>query len=300
MKTLKVQQPVTEPFDADVDVDLYTDEQADGALKDVGVVDDEGPRSLTRTTLIKPPKDMKLLNEMMSLPSPSTSLPTGEHSCISMLNCALTKTSAGEADIPRSSSVNIRPSKESTLDGGEQPQVHSLQLEELAHGKKEADGKSCALRWSCHPVVPLGVTVDSVSGSDLVSIQSKSLRVSDVTATQNGSSTVMSTLVRSDEPKPKVPKAITYHECCNLAQLDPRYLCHSCCVFHSVSCRELEYCQEAHHMLKRLGVCECGKVCARKPLVLCRYCGKEYCSDCWYRTPVECTCGQTFDQSSSV
>ncbi|XP_029010112.1 spermatogenesis associated 2-like [Betta splendens] len=331
IKTLKVQQPVTEPLDADVDVDLYTDVLANGGQKEIGGVDDEGPRSLIWASPLGSPKAVKMhSNEIMSLPSTSASPPTGEHSCISMLNCQLTKTSPVESNIHRSSSVNKRQSKqtcnESKLDGGDQPQLHSLQLEEVELGMKKAeanqlcsclqnssyptmkhcakckltDSKSCAVLGSCHVERRPDVAVDSMAGSGSVSAQNESLRVSDRSAAQivPSGSTVMSSLVRSDCPKPK-PKAITYHECCNLAQLDPRLLCHSCCVFHSESCKEREYCK-SHHMVKELGVCECGRLCSRKPLVLCRYCGSEYCRDCWYRTPLECTCGQTFDQSSSV
>lgn len=92
------------------------------------------------------------------------------------------------------------------------------------------------------------------------------------------------------------PKPIPYHHCCDLAQLDPRVLCLTCGVFHSGSCREKDFCRK-NHKFKPLGVCLCGKTCKRQPLVLCRYCGREYCRLCWYRNPLTCTCGQTFDQS---
>lgn len=92
---------------------------------------------------------------------------------------------------------------------------------------------------------------------------------------------------------------ITYHNCCDLAKLDPQVLCRSCNIFHSSSCREGNFCQTNHDSCQ-LGMCSCGKRCSRNPLVLCRYCGREYCNNCWYRHPVECICGQTFDQSSSV
>lgn len=93
---------------------------------------------------------------------------------------------------------------------------------------------------------------------------------------------------------------ITYHDCCDLAHPDPQLLCRDCWVFHTGTCRGLEFCQISHQ-LKPLQQCsDCRGPCLRNPLVLCRYCGSEYCSECWYRRPVECTCGQTFDQSSSV
>ena len=92
---------------------------------------------------------------------------------------------------------------------------------------------------------------------------------------------------------------ISFHECCNLSKLDPQVLCRSCRVFHSGSCREGKLCKTSHD-ISVLGTCSCGKVCSRKPLVLCRYCGNEYCNNCWYRNPVTCSCGQTFDQSTPV
>ncbi|KAM4573172.1 spermatogenesis associated 2-like isoform 2-T2 [Odontesthes bonariensis] len=92
---------------------------------------------------------------------------------------------------------------------------------------------------------------------------------------------------------------ISFHECCNPSKLDPQLLCRSCRVFHSGSCREGKLCKTSHD-ISVLGKCSCGKVCSRKPLVLCRYCGNEYCSICWYRNPVTCSCGQTFDQSTPV
>lgn len=92
------------------------------------------------------------------------------------------------------------------------------------------------------------------------------------------------------------PKPMAYHHCCDPAQLDPQVLCLTCEVFHSASCRQKDLCQ-TNHQFKTLGVCSCGSACTRKPLVLCRYCGKEYCRHCWYRNPLACTCGQTFDQS---
>lgn len=93
------------------------------------------------------------------------------------------------------------------------------------------------------------------------------------------------------------PKPMPFHQCCDLAQLDPQVLCLTCGVFHAAACREKDLCQKTHKC-KPLGVCcSCGSTCTRKPLVLCRYCGSEYCRNCWYRNPLACTCGQTFDQS---
>lgn len=103
----------------------------------------------------------------------------------------------------------------------------------------------------------------------------------------------------SEETTPVTPP-ISYHDCCDLTKLDPRVLCHSCRVFHTKPCRESKSCRSEHDS-SLLGRCRlCDAWCSRKPLVLCRYCGSEYCNACWYRNPVSCSCGQTFDPSSSV
>uniref|UniRef100_A0A8D2ZDZ0 Spermatogenesis-associated protein 2 PUB-like domain-containing protein n=1 Tax=Scophthalmus maximus TaxID=52904 RepID=A0A8D2ZDZ0_SCOMX len=172
-------------------------------------------------------------------------------------------------------------------------------------------GFTCASLQNCllvHSVVTFYDLTEGGSESGVVSLQSeKSLRASDANASPTlaagCSSAAMSSLVLRDDndPGPTIPSLhpFTYHDCCDLARLDPRVLCRSCGVFHSSSCRDADYCH-VHHTVRPLGVCVCGKACARKPLVLCRYCGNEYCRDCWYRNPVVCVCGQAFDQSSSV
>uniref|UniRef100_A0A8C5A2Z1 Spermatogenesis-associated protein 2 PUB-like domain-containing protein n=1 Tax=Gadus morhua TaxID=8049 RepID=A0A8C5A2Z1_GADMO len=95
----------------------------------------------------------------------------------------------------------------------------------------------------------------------------------------------------------KTPQPITFHSCCDQT-LEPQYVCFTCKVFHSDSCREWLSCEQGHKT-KPLQVCPCGMACPRKPIVLCRYCGTEYCTNCWYRNPVQCTCGETFDNRSS-
>lgn len=324
MKTLKSNQSVMEQIDTELDEDLYTDKQDIRGQREAVVIDDEGPRSLTWVTQSSAsPQALKALNnEVTSLP-PSVSLTTREHTCISTLNCQLTKTSPAESDTPRSSSANKRQGRrhceESTFDKAD-PSLQSLSKREAEANQlcscpqsphlfpnhcvqcETFNNFSGALLSHCimedHNVPTSDGTNEALNGSGSELQQSE--RVNHVSAEQN-SSGVMSSLPLCDGPKSIMPSCqpIVYHECCNLAQLDPRVLCVSCCVFHSGSCRERDYCQ-IHHTVKKLGVCECGKVCSRKPLVLCRYCGNEYCSDCWYRSPLVCKCGQAFDQSSSV
>uniref|UniRef100_A0A1A8PLN4 Spermatogenesis associated 2-like n=1 Tax=Nothobranchius rachovii TaxID=451742 RepID=A0A1A8PLN4_9TELE len=123
----------------------------------------------------------------------------------------------------------------------------------------------------------------------------------DATNSPTSSSVALpSSAVCDDAKSPSLSvEPIRYHSCCDLAKPDPRVLCRSCNVFHSRSCAEGKSCQK-NHTVSELGMCTCGLFCARNPLVLCRYCGKEYCTQCWFRNPVSCHCGQTFDQSSSV
>lgn len=136
-----------------------------------------------------------------------------------------------------------------------------------------------------------------------VSPKAGSLRVIGINTSQThtGCSVAMSSLVLCDDPKSMTssPRPFTYHDCCDLTRLDPQVLCLTCNVFHSGTCRKIDWCQSDHN-IRPLGVCSCGRACSRDPLILCRYCGTEYCKDCWYRDPLVCTCGQNFDQSSSV
>lgn len=90
---------------------------------------------------------------------------------------------------------------------------------------------------------------------------------------------------------------IPFHECCDTTKPEPQLVCKSCRVFHISSCGNVEFCQ-VNHVICKLGVC--SKRCKDPPYILCRYCGAEYCKRCWYLRPLECHCGQTFDQSSSV
>ncbi|XP_029953028.1 spermatogenesis associated 2-like isoform X2 [Salarias fasciatus] len=97
-----------------------------------------------------------------------------------------------------------------------------------------------------------------------------------------------------------IVQPISFHGCCDVKRPDPQLLCFDCRTFHLDSCRDGKLCLTAHDA-RVLGMCgECGQACSRAPPVICRYCGKEYCRDCWYRNPITCKCGQTFDQSTSV
>ncbi|XP_045892829.1 spermatogenesis associated 2-like isoform X2 [Micropterus dolomieu] len=335
-KTLEVSQPLPEPF-GEVEVDLYTDDQVNGRQRQV-VNDDESPRSLTwvtQSTASLPAKTLS--NGVTSLSSSCTSLSPREDVCVSTFKCRLTKTSPLKSDTTRSSSASMRqdrrPCEESRFDKADS-QSRSLQV--VAKGLCEGEAEdyhycsclqsphpsqnlciqcntlhniTCALLQQCcresHPVVYPDNTTEEMEELRAVSPPGGSPSASGMSAspTLSSSSAAMSSLALYDNSNTKSVISslhpITYHDCCNLAELDPQAVCLSCGVFHSGSCRGLEFCQ-IYHEIKTLGVCSCGTACHRKPLVLCRYCGNEYCRYCWYKSPVVCTCGQTFDQSSSV
>ncbi|XP_068578920.1 spermatogenesis associated 2-like [Cebidichthys violaceus] len=323
-KTLGPNQPLMEPYDGDAEVDLYTDEHINGGQREAALHDDESPHSLTwvNQSGALPPAAKAHSNRVPSLSSSSTR----EQVCVSKLDCHLTKSSPPESDPGRSFSAGRRPRGEAWFDKADS-QWHSLQVEATGLCKSDlcscdhtshlclgrcmecniTHHVSCALLQRCYAenhcmMFPASPT-DEAREFGALSPQGGSLRLSDasVSPTPSSGSAAMSSLALCDDPKSMMPPRhpIAYHDCCDLAQPDPRALCLSCGVFHTGSCRDIDFCQR-HHDIKPLGVCSCGRECSRNPLVLCRYCGNEYCRECWYRNPVACLCGQTFDQSSAV
>lgn len=317
-KKLQINQP---PFGSEQEVDLYTDEQVNGGLREAALGDD-GPRSLAwvgPNAPLQPPSAAKShSNGVTFMSSLSAALPVKEHVHTSTLNYHITKSSALQSDPARgSASVKLakHPCEESNLES------HSLQAEPMGPPQRPAEDRrfcSClqatggCVVQSCNQCNVLHDASCSVLGrceklghhleyADLA--ERAELRAESPTLPSLSSSgaAAMSSLVLHDDPRTMAQHAppISYHECCDLAQPNPQVLCDSCRVFHAASCTESDRCQ-AHHVTKLLGVCSCGRKCARGPLVLCRYCGQEFCRDCWYRSPLTCTCGQTFDQSSSV
>ncbi|XP_034541704.1 spermatogenesis-associated protein 2-like protein [Notolabrus celidotus] len=322
-KMLKVEQQLMEHADGEVDVDLYTDVQENGHQRRAVVTDDESPRSLSWMTPndASPPSVKAQSNGLTSLPSSSTSLSTREHTCVSTLNCQLSKTAVPESHTARSSSSSARQRRRLAADS----QSHSLQAEvcrseaaadhtcsclqsthvciQLCKDCNSLHDMSCALLDHCkgddHHVISPDNPSEEVRRSRAVGQHDGSFRVRTSPNLSSSSSAAMSSLALRDEPN-TVTAPISYHDCCDLSQPDPQVLCHSCSVFHAGSCKGISYCQSEQHLLKELGMCPCGREASREPLVLCRYCGNQYCRDCWYRSPFECTCGEKFDQSTSV
>lgn len=312
-----------EPFDGEADMDLYTDELINGRQREAVVNDDDSRRP------VDAPRWLTQKNAPAAV-KPHRNGVT-QQLCISTLHCQVPKMAPLEPESTRSSSASRgqgRPPYEES--GFDQADAQSVSLQFGAMGLSKSVSETSRL-CSClqssplcpnhctecntlhHVACDLHCKMNNHSivrsymmseESEAAEAQSECLDAGDMGAISltSSSGAAMASLVPHDDPEslhPSVPP-ITYHDCCNLAKLDPQLLCRTCNVFHSRSCRDADRCQSQQHEVQKLGVCRCGKTCPRNPLVLCRYCGKEYCRDCWYRNPVACTCGQTFDQSSPV
>lgn len=264
-RSLEEEQPL------DGDVDLYGDEQVNGGgQQQMVAADDDGPHSVmwtTQSSAASPPAAKTHTNGVTSSPlDPSTSRRQSRRPC------GESRSQLGEAE-------NL---------------CSCLQSNHLCL-------KHCAECNALHDITCVYLEVCTMSGHNVTFSIADEVKESRAASPQRISPTAMSSLTLHDDPKPTSPalQPISFHDCCDLTKLNPEVLCRSCSVFHSSSCKEKDFCQTSHDV-QPLGVCSCGRYCSRKPLVLCRYCGNEYCNPCWYRNPVTCSCGQTFDQSSSV
>ncbi|XP_023151571.1 spermatogenesis associated 2-like [Amphiprion ocellaris] len=271
---IETTQRSLEPFD--VEEDLYRDEQANGdGMQQTVAADDAGPHSVTWTT-------------QSSAVSPPAAKTNG-----------VTTSDPSEPDASWSPGRRFDrrfDASDSLL--GEAPEANHLcsclQSYDLCL-------RRCIECNALHNVFCASLDVCKRRGHEVKVIDDEA-KEPKAASPQRASPAAMSSLtLRDDDLKPTSPtlQPIGFHECCDLAKLDPQVFCRSCSIFHADSCRERDFCQNKHDV-RTLGVCSCGKHCSRKPLVLCRYCGKEYCNPCWYRTPLSCSCGQTFDQSSAV
>ncbi|XP_017274356.1 spermatogenesis associated 2-like isoform X2 [Kryptolebias marmoratus] len=302
-KKLDVSELQMELFDHE-DVDLYRDEQLNGEQKEGLISDDDNPSSLIRAV-------------HSNTSSPAGQIRSNGSSYMSSPLESDTNSSAKRSRSRRSPG-NLKYDK---LDS-QQTQVSGL-------GRGEPDvNHLCSCINGLHPVLKHCFDCDTLHEVTCTILGDCTMKGHKVqfadnlpekmreahetsppsgifreSATNNPTSinAAMSSSDVGDDTKPANLHPISYHACCDLrvAKQDPRILCHKCLVFHSHLCVEGKLCRVSHE-ISELGMCSCGKVCARKPLVLCRYCGREYCSACWYRQPVTCICGQTFDQESSV
>lgn len=317
-RILAVDQQLMEHAGGEGDVDLYTDVQENGHERRTAVSEDESPQSLSWVSQkdASPPAVRAQSNGITSLPFSPAPLSPRESVCVSTLNCQVTNMSGIEPHITRSSSSSVKQRRRQT----EESHAHSLQAEDC-RSEAAAEYQCSCLQAphvcythckdcdSLHDITCAFLTPCKIDNHRVVSDNrmremknwggvpqhDESFRVSS-SPSLSSSSAAMSSLALQDV----VSAPISYHDCCDLTQLDPQVLCLSCSVFHTRACKGITYCQSVGHEMKQLGLCTCGSEASRNPLVLCRFCGKEYCRDCWYRDPFKCTCGEKFDQSSSV
>ncbi|XP_056138117.1 spermatogenesis associated 2-like [Lampris incognitus] len=335
-KMLAVNQPMKDHLEVsgiDGDLDLYTAEEGNSRQKEMGGDDGESPQSLSWVT-----NSSNLLPAVVThsngVPSCSSSFtsPSRDPVCVSTLNYQLAKVSplglVTIKDFSATSNQAGDPYEEPTNPGFDRDDfdLHSLSAQALSKMKPSevkhicscvesnnpylkqcGNCDTCYSHQDCQKMSRCGEvrnkTAEEVKQIGAVSSQRPSLNEGDVSGSpthMRGNMALPSFVLREcQDSVSQTPEPIPYHVCCDPAHLDPQFTCLTCRVFHSGCCKEIKCCQK-FHSIQPLGVCQCGRVCTRKPLVLCRYCGKEYCNLCWYRNPVECACGQTFDQSSSV
>lgn len=304
-ENVKKQLDVSEsPMELIDEADLYRDEPVNGEQKEWIIDNEENPHSLIRAIQSNP------------------SSPAGQTRSIG----ANYMPSSPESDTSRSSSFNKSKGKRSSEELKYKLDSQQIQASGIGKGESEINHLcSCpnGLDHPCHCfdcnsfLDPTCAFLDECTMKDHkgqfadnlpekmkeareLSLPSPIFRESGTkNVTSTNAATSSSDVCDAAESAPLQP--ISYHSCCDLKMVnpDPRIFCPKCLVFHAHWCKEGKLCQESHEAT-RLGLCSCGKYCARKPLVLCRYCGREYCRKCWFRQPIMCICGQTFDQESSV
>ncbi|KAM4734261.1 spermatogenesis associated 2-like isoform 1-T2 [Anableps anableps] len=260
-KQLSIQMPAAGMELPDGEVDLYREEQVNGRQED------EDPPSSVSTA---PPGGQRRRNGPTSVLEP---------------DAAARSRRFGQMEVDKGRSEDLCKCLHSPL-----RLQHCLDCNVL-------HDITCVYLADCnakhhHQVEPAGSSLETRQEMEEEPPRSRNLRenISEVLSV----AAVSSSSARSESPG---TQPISYH--CETAKVDPQLLCHTCNTFHSSSCVEGRLCRSSHET-KRLGSCSCGKFCSRKPLVLCHYCGNEFCRECWYKNPLACVCGHTFDLSTSV
>ncbi|XP_038149944.1 spermatogenesis associated 2-like [Cyprinodon tularosa] len=262
----------------DVEVDMYRDEQINGGQEDF-MSDDEDPPTSTRDYQdnLTPPGAHRPRNGPIS--PGSRSKPSYEDPRFDHLG-------SKEMGVPGRDRVKTDVGSLCDCVGDRPLRLHRCFDCNAFHDI------TCLLLAECRVQ---GHRIQTVEESADDPTQSRHLKVPDgLSSGVPAVSTIGHHSAASESPK---VEPISYH--CDSAKVDPRLLCHTCKVFHGSQCVQGKLCRTSHNTIP-LGTCSCGKFCNRKPLVLCHYCGNEYCSQCWYKNPVTCSCGQTFDLSTSV
>ncbi|KAG5273907.1 hypothetical protein AALO_G00156960 [Alosa alosa] len=92
-------------------------------------------------------------------------------------------------------------------------------------------------------------------------------------------------------------KSMPFHQCCTSTWTHPQFACLNCQIFHSASCLDGASCKRKTHSVRELrDVCE---LCSLATEFLCRHCCAQFCKECWYKSPLQCLCGNPFDYPGS-
>ncbi|XP_010882408.1 uncharacterized protein spata2l [Esox lucius] len=280
---------------AEGDLDLYTADQFNGD-KDVGLV--RGP--------LGSPAGVAGMNTSRSITRDCNVLSSHrENVCVSTLNCQLTRTTSL---VPtRNTQINTK------RDGTNEDLAKSEGVDSFSRSEQTSvscsplsSGGSC-IKNSLGSCVERSSRLDNMSSHLMEmcdskwSVPTERSRASSllrnpgeggVSPTHRDKRELIDVVQARD-----LSQSIPFHDCCTTANPDPAFTCLICRVFHTSACTEVEVCQRKHEV-HRLGMCKSG--CQKLPYILCRYCSAEFCKDCWYRAPLDCACGQPFDQSTSV
>ncbi|KAM9808115.1 spermatogenesis associated 2-like [Neosynchiropus ocellatus] len=272
-------------YGGESDVDLYTDQAVNGDHRHLAVPAEAGPHSLAWEALRTP-------GAQGSLAEPQV--------CVSTLSYQLT----GPPSLnPRGS---VSPESGSARASGAAPVGGAPGDAPCACLQTPVYVRECAECGRLHDVSCVALGRCGSLGHRLLSpgrpadaLTRQSVRESGPLSPRCSSAALSSLTLSDDGAASRASRPISFHACCGAARPDPRHMCVNCHVFHRGPCPQLRVCL-AEHEVRSLVACGCGKICLRKPLVLCVYCGAEYCSDCWYKNPLHCACGRPLDPPASV
>ncbi|XP_072291485.1 spermatogenesis associated 2-like [Eucyclogobius newberryi] len=291
MRLVDVKQPLQE-LPEENDMDLYTDELEGERLRETSV--DESPRSLTWM----PDKSANGLSREPVYISNYLKKPSADPNANDFLSA-----SRGVSQFYNYSGEPMVALPVSFEEKTDHESCYCLEVKRLILYKcKECQTHhhvSCPKLEPCNKNHTLEL-IDEIPEQFIPMRAAASHRRGSISPTlTNCTDTFSSLSLHNDsESTTSFISPLALHSCCEGPNQDPQSLCFRCQVFHSDYCNEAKICLNSHEA-KRLGLCSVGK-CSQKTHMLCKYCGDERCKDCWYKSPLNCRCGQSFDFSSSV
>lgn len=293
LRKVDVKQPLQE-LPEESDMDLYTAEQDDEEQREMTV--DEPPRSLTW------------------MPNKSAN---GVHREPSYFSTRHHQNSEVDSTANGFSSISRYLYKESSVDKNESLPVSLEEKEDnelpctcvtvttgLFYTCTECQiyhRRNCPKLEPCQRNHNTNVEyVDEIPENFFTSGATVSEHKGSLSPTLTRSSGALSSLTLQDkyESYSSFNNHLDMHNCIEGPIHEPQLLCFTCQAFHTDYCNEAKNCLSSHQA-KKLGFCSVEK-CSKPTQILCKYCGNEYCKDCWYVNPIKCRCGQTLDYSSSV